>query len=133
MERNEVFLVGDLDVVLILMLLSIFCLSVASSSSPVVEPVGTKEPKTDSKTDPQRKAKNFAERLMHVLQGQIGTDTVWWVGEGKAVAIHTRNLKDGDMLTQHFRVKDYGVFIRNCNRWYVLESYLSESYDDFTT
>jgi tRNA pseudouridine-54 N-methylase len=65
----------------------------------------------------QRKAKNFAERLMHVLQDGIGKDTVWWVGEGKALAIHTRNLKEGDLLSEHFRVKDYSVFIRNCNRW----------------
>ena len=30
---------------------------------------------------PYKKCKNFAERLMRVLQHGIGTDTIWWVGE----------------------------------------------------
>jgi hypothetical protein len=66
---------------------------------------------------PYKKCKNFAERLMRVLHFGIGKDTIWWIGEGKAIAIHTRNLKKGNMLSDHFKVKDYSVFIRNCNRW----------------
>lgn len=74
-----------------------------------------KKPKASR--DPHRKPKNFAERLMKVLQSEIGTDTVWWLGDGKAVAIHSRNLRRGKMLQEHFKVKDFSVFIRNCNRW----------------
>ena len=66
---------------------------------------------------PHRKPKNFAERLMKVLREEISQDTIWWIGDGKAVAIHTKNLKQGNLLTEHFKVKDYTVFIRNCNRW----------------
>jgi HSF-type DNA-binding len=91
--------------------------SIGAAEPPYVEPVDSNEPTTRREKQLQRKAKNFAERLMHVLKDGIGKDTVWWVGDGKAVAIHTRNLKDGDLLSQHFRVKDYSVFIRNCNRW----------------
>jgi HSF-type DNA-binding len=91
-------------------------LTVATAPT-ALKPVATGKPKTAKDKPPERKAKNFAERLMHVLEHKIGSDTVWWVGEGKAVAIHARNLKESDLLSQHFRVKDYSVFIRNCNRW----------------
>jgi len=66
---------------------------------------------------PCKKCKNFAERLMRVLHLGIENETIWWIGEGKAIAIHTRNLKKGNMLLEHCKVKDYSVFIRNCNRW----------------
>lgn len=66
---------------------------------------------------PIKKCKNFAERLMRVLHLGIGNDTIWWIGEGKAIAVHTRNLKKGTLLADNFKVKDYSVFIRNCNRW----------------
>ncbi|CAB9526161.1 HSF-type DNA-binding [Seminavis robusta] len=83
---------------------------------------GDKKPKavpaaeTDQQTN-RRKPKNFAERLMEGLQSGAAQDAVWWVGNGEAIAINPRNLKEGDFLSTHFKVKDYSVFIRNCNRW----------------
>lgn len=85
-----------------------------SSSSSEDKKPKAKKAKADNT---QRKPKNFAERLMRVLQNGIGQDTLWWVGDGKAIGIHSRNLRRGDMLSEHFNVKDYSVFIRNCNRW----------------
>lgn len=66
---------------------------------------------------PDRKPKNFADRLMRVLLNDAAPDTLWWVGNGKAVAFHPKNLKKGTLLLTHFKTKDYNAFIRNCNRW----------------
>jgi hypothetical protein len=63
------------------------------------------------------KPKNFAERLMNAVERGIASDSVWWVGGGKAVALHPNNLKNCPELTQYFKAKDYSGFIRNCNRW----------------
>lgn len=87
----------------------------SSSSSEDKKPKPT--PAKEAGEMPYKKCKNFAERLMRVLNLGIGSDTIWWIGEGKAVAIHTRNLKAGTLLADEFKVKDYSVFIRNCNRW----------------
>jgi hypothetical protein len=65
------------------------------------------------------KPRNFAERLMSVLQSGVGADYVWWAGEGKAIALHVKNLKQGGLLQKYFRTSQYSVFIRNCNRWCV--------------
>ena len=54
---------------------------------------------------------------MRYLQAGGGDDVMWWVGDGKAIAIHTKNIRKGDLLSRQFKVKDYPVFIRNCNRW----------------
>ena len=66
---------------------------------------------------PHRKPKNFADRLMRVLLNDVAPDSLWWVGDGKAVAFHSKNLTKGDLLQTHFKTKDYNAFIRNCNRW----------------
>lgn len=66
---------------------------------------------------PHRKPKNFADRLMRVLLNGGAPDTLWWVADGKAVAVHARNLKRGNLLETHFKIKHYNAFIRNCNRW----------------
>jgi HSF-type DNA-binding len=66
---------------------------------------------------PDRKPKNFADRLMRVLLNDAAPDILWWVGDGKAVAFHPKNLKKGTLLQTHFKTKDYNAFIRNCNRW----------------
>lgn len=63
------------------------------------------------------KPKNFAERLMNALERDIASESVWWVGEGKAIALHPNNLKKCPELTEYFKAKDYSGFIRNCNRW----------------
>lgn len=65
----------------------------------------------------EKKPKNFAERLMRYLQAGGGDNVMWWIGDGKAIAVHTKNLRKGDLLSSQFKVKDYQVFIRNCNRW----------------
>ena len=61
--------------------------------------------------------KNFAERLMFALEKGMGSEVISWAGEGMAVAIHPKKLKKDSILESHFRVKNYGAFIRNCNRW----------------
>ena len=61
--------------------------------------------------------KNFAERLMFALEKGMGSDVINWQGEGRAISIHPKNLKKDPILENHFRVKNYGAFIRNCNRW----------------
>ena len=61
--------------------------------------------------------KNFAERLMFALEKGMGADVIKWAGDGRAVAIHPKKLKKDTVLETHFRVKNYGAFIRNCNRW----------------
>ena len=71
-------------------------------------------------TPPYRQAKNFAERLMRVVQDGIAADSLWWVGNGKGVAIHKKNLRKSPVLASHFNIKDYNVFSRNLNRWYVV-------------
>lgn len=63
------------------------------------------------------KPKNFAERLMNALERDIASESVWWVGEGKAIALHPNSLKKCPELTEYFKAKDYSGFIRNCNRW----------------
>jgi len=65
------------------------------------------------------KPKNFAERLMTVLQSEVCLDSLYWVANGKAVGLIPKHLKKGTILKDHFNVKDYSGFIRNCNRWYV--------------
>lgn len=65
------------------------------------------------------KPRNFAERLMFVLESGLATDCLFWAGNGEAVALHSKNLKKGTCIKDYFNVKDYSGFIRNCNRWYV--------------
>jgi len=54
---------------------------------------------------------------MRVLQTDAGGDMLWWVGDGKAVAIQKKKLSKGALLDSHFNIKDYAVFSRNLNRW----------------
>lgn len=63
--------------------------------------------------------KNFAERFMGVLESGVASDLVWWVGDGKAVALHSKKLKNFSLLELYFRCKSYSALIRNFNRWYV--------------
>ncbi|CAB9505791.1 HSF-type DNA-binding [Seminavis robusta] len=61
--------------------------------------------------------RNFAERLMWVLESNAAPDTIWWEEDGQAVALHVDNLKTGDVLNQHFQGIKYKFFIRNFSRW----------------
>lgn len=70
---------------------------------------------TEAATHPN--PKNFAERLMFALEKGMGSSVILWAGGGAAVAIHPKKLKKDNILESHFRVKNYGAFIRNCNRW----------------
>ena len=87
------------------------------SSGASTDTSADKKPKAAPTPAEPKKAKNFAERLMRYLQRTGGDDTIWWIGDGKAIAIHTKNLRKGDLMSSYFKVKDYGVFVRNCNRW----------------
>jgi hypothetical protein len=51
--------------------------------------------------------KSFAERLMKALEKNIAPQCLWWVGDGKGVALHTKSLKEGDVLENHFKVTQY--------------------------
>lgn len=61
--------------------------------------------------------RNFAERLMKALETKLCPDGLWWTGEGKAIALSTKNLKESSLLQDYFKVTQYSGFIRNLNRW----------------
>ncbi|CAB9531645.1 HSF-type DNA-binding [Seminavis robusta] len=61
--------------------------------------------------------KNFAERLMNVLESDIDTEAIWWDGETKSVALQPKKLKKGTILHTHFSGNKYSAFLRNFNRW----------------
>jgi HSF-type DNA-binding len=62
--------------------------------------------------------KNFAERLMNVLERGIAPDCIWWVDEGiRGVAIQPKKLKKGTLLQTHFSGNKYSAFLRSFNRW----------------
>ena len=65
--------------------------------------------------------KNFAERMMNALEAGIASDAISWIGDGQAIALKTKILKESSYLTTYFKAKDYSGFIRNCNRWYVFD------------
>jgi hypothetical protein len=61
--------------------------------------------------------KNFPQRLMCVLQNRAAISSIWWVGDGKAVALHAKNLQEGTFIETHFQVPDYATFTRMFSRW----------------
>jgi hypothetical protein len=61
--------------------------------------------------------RNFAERLMYVLESGIASGAIFWVGDGKAVGLHTKKLKRGMVLETYFRINQFSSFLRNFNRW----------------
>lgn len=62
--------------------------------------------------------KNFAERLMNVLQRGIASDSIWWVGgDVNGVALRPKKLKKGTLLQTHFSGNQYSAFLRSFNRW----------------
>jgi len=63
--------------------------------------------------------KNFAERLMNILDSGVISDCIWWATDGKAVALHPKKLRRGNVLQEHFASNSYSGFLRNFNRWYV--------------
>lgn len=64
------------------------------------------------------KPKSFAERLMKALEADLFPKGLWWIGEGTAIALHTQRLKGSPaFLKNHLKVNDYGILIRNVNRW----------------
>lgn len=62
---------------------------------------------------------NFAERLMHVLDNEIAKESLWWLGNGEAIAVHPEKIKESPVLASHFQGNRYTSFIRNLNRWCV--------------
>ena len=63
--------------------------------------------------------KNFAERLMNVLDSGVISDCIWWATDGMAVALHPKKLRKGTVLQDHFSSSSYSGFLRNFNRWCV--------------
>jgi hypothetical protein len=66
------------------------------------------------------KPKNFAERLMNVLENSVVSDIVFWYGAQNFVAIHLKRIKSSSVLDTHFQGIRYTAFMRNLSRWYVL-------------
>ena len=60
---------------------------------------------------------NFPERLFHVLENNIASESLWWLGEGEAVAVHPDKIQESPVLTSHFQGNRYSSFVRNLNRW----------------
>ena len=63
------------------------------------------------------KPKNFAERMMNVLENSVNTDVIAWHGEDDLVAINTKALKQSDILDDRFQGIRYAAFVRNLSRW----------------
>jgi hypothetical protein len=63
--------------------------------------------------------RNFAERLISALQRGIGTSCLTWIGDGRAIALHSKNIKNSTEFLQHFRLPKYSNLIRSCTRWCV--------------
>lgn len=61
--------------------------------------------------------KNFAERLMSAMEMGVAQDSIFWVGDGKAVALHKNSLKKKAVAQTYFKVSNYGALLRNLNRW----------------
>lgn len=60
---------------------------------------------------------SFSERLMHVLENEITPESLWWLGEGEAIAIHPEKIEASGVLVNQFQGNRYSSFIRNLNRW----------------
>ena len=90
---------------------------ITEKSAPVLEEAASAKVENGEASVTHPNPKNFAERLMFALEKGMGSDVINWQGEGRAVAIHPKKLKKDPILEDHFRVKNYGAFIRNCNRW----------------
>lgn len=63
------------------------------------------------------KPKNFAERMMNVLENAVSPDIISWHGEEDLVSIDTRALKQSDLLNERFQGIKYAAFVRNLSRW----------------
>lgn len=64
--------------------------------------------------------KNFAERIMNVLENEVDPDVIRWLGEKDLISINTRLVKSTDILATRFQGIRYAAFVRNLSRWYVL-------------
>ncbi|CAB9517967.1 expressed unknown protein [Seminavis robusta] len=63
------------------------------------------------------KPKNFAERMMNVLENNVDPKVVKWHGEEDLIAINTKSLKTSEILDDRFQGIRYAAFIRNLSRW----------------
>jgi len=63
------------------------------------------------------KPKNFAERLLRLLNSGDSSSSIWWASDGTMVAFYPRNMKHEDILATQLKLKNYNSFIRNLNRW----------------
>ena len=66
------------------------------------------------------KPKNFAERMMNVLENQVDPKVIDWHGNGDWVVVNVSAIKSSDILETRFQGIRYPAFIRNLSRWYVI-------------
>lgn len=60
---------------------------------------------------------SFPEKLFHVLENSIAPESLWWLGEGEALAVHPHKIQTSPVLESYFQGNRYSSFIRNLNRW----------------
>jgi hypothetical protein len=65
----------------------------------------------------KKNSKNFAEKLMDVLQTGVAKEVIWWEGDGTIVALHVDKLKHGPTRDKYFDGVKYKFFIRKFSRW----------------
>lgn len=63
------------------------------------------------------KPKNFAERMMNVLENDVYPDVVSWYGEDDLVSVSIKGVKQTDILDDRFQGIKYAAFVRNLSRW----------------
>jgi HSF-type DNA-binding len=63
------------------------------------------------------KPKNFAERMMNVLENNVAPEVVKWHGDDDRIAIDTKALKTSNILDGRFQGIKYAAFVRNLSRW----------------
>ena len=77
------------------------------------------------------KPKNFAERMMNVLENNVDSKVItWYEGEEDLIAINTKFLKTSDILDTNFQGIRYAAFVRNLSRWYVTRTCLIDCLED---
>lgn len=84
-------------------------------TSPVLVQVAQELKDLSGLTFPQ--PENFPQKLMSILQSGVAFDSIWWVGNGEAVAFHPRNLTETGILQAHFQISDYGTAVKHLTRW----------------
>jgi len=59
----------------------------------------------------------FAEKVMHILENGIAPQAIWWVDNGKSIALHPEKSKSSGMLAKYFQGNRFATFVRTLTRW----------------